>query len=804
MGGTVRVSTQWLREFVDCDLAPGELAEALTMAGLEVEALIREGEGLGPVVVAEVVAVSKHPAADQLRVCRVAAGGQTVEVVCGAPNAAPGIKVPFAPPGTRLPGIGTVEYQEIRGVGSHGMLCSASELGIADDASGLLLVDSPAAAGTPLVQALDLTDVILDLSLTPNRPDCLGILGVAREVAALTGGTLKALSAEVEESGPAAASEAAVVIEDPELCPRYTGRVILGISVAPSPFWIQRRLRSAGIRAINNLVDVTNYVLMETGHPLHAFDLERLGGRRIVVRQARAGEHLKTLDGLERSLSPGMLVIADARDPVALAGIMGGETSGVSAETRNVLLESAYFQPAGIRRTARNVGLSTEASYRFERGADPDMAPRANNRAAELMRRIAGGSVCPGVLDVRPRPVEPVRVDLRLGRTNRVLGTRIDGGAVAECLRRLGLPSTQEGDVFHVRVPTFRPDLTREIDLIEEVARLYGYDRIPSSLPRTPMRATPRPDSEVVSDRVRGILQAGGFCEAITYSFIDEVWFERLHIPPDDPRRALVRLRNPLSREQGVMRTTLVPGLLEAVARNVNRRNYNLKLYELGRVFLQGADPRALPREPLMLGGALTARNERILWHGNRRQVDFFDVKGAVEAVGNRMGIADLRFSAAAVPFLDPEQSAVVSGAGTAIGFCGLLDRAVQEDLDLPQPVALWEISLEGCLGTAGSPRAFSALPRHPAVLRDLAVVVDFAKKAGEILAEIREAGGPLLEEAALFDVFEGKPLPPGKRSLAFALTFRALDRTLTDEEVRGIHEAIVSRLKDRLGAVLR
>lgn len=827
----VRVSTQWLEDYVDFDLSPEELAETLTMAGLEVESLIREGEGLEDVVVAEVVAASRHPRADHLWLCRVATGGETVEVVCGAPNLAAGIRAPFAPPGTRLPGGGTVEVQEIRGVISRGMLCSAAELGIADDAGGLLLVDSRVPAGTPLIRALNLNDVVLDLSLTPNRPDCLGILGVAREVAALTGGKLRGLSTRVDESGTAATSETSVVIEDPDLCPRYTGRVILGVSVSPSPFWLQRRLRSAGVRAINNLVDVTNYVLMETGHPLHVFDLERLHERRIVVRQARDGELLKTLDGVERSLRRGMLVIADARDPVALAGIMGGEATGVTSETRNVLLESAYFQPTGIRRTAKSLGLSTEASYRFERGADPEMAPKASHRAAELMRGLSGGSVCPGILDIYPGPVEPCRVDLRVAKTNRVLGTQIDRETIGECLRRLGLPCEENGDRFQVRVPTFRPDLSREIDLIEEVARLHGYNRIASTLPRTPMQATPVPDSEVVGEKVREVLQAEGFCETITYSFIDEGWLERLRIPRDDPRRALVRLRNPLSREQGVMRTTLVPGLLETVTRNVSRRNYNLRLYELGKVYFrdEGVNPSgsqsggrsrsrpespsgprygsrsgALPWEPLTLGGVLTARNERMLWQGTKRQVDFFDVKGVIEAIASRLGMGNLKFSRGGIPFLDRNESALVSAEGTAIGFCGLLDQVLQEEIDLHQRVALWEISLENSLGKVRRVPAFASLPRYPAVLRDLAVVVDLEKSAGEVLDEIRKAGEPLLEEAALFDVFEGKPLPPGKRSLAFSLTFRASDRTLTDEEVREIHGVIMTRLKERLGAELR
>ncbi|MBI3014906.1 MAG: phenylalanine--tRNA ligase subunit beta [Candidatus Tectomicrobia bacterium] len=801
----MKVSTQWLREYVDFNLSPEDLAEVLTMAGLEVESLTREGEGLEQVVVAEVCLVTKHPAADHLWLCQVYTGRETVEVVCGATNVESGIKAAFAPPGARLAGGSRVELQEIRGVLSRGMLCSAGELGIADDADGILILNSSIPAGTPLVEAAGLNDVILELSLTPNRPDGLGLVGVAREVAALTGGVLCLPPNAVEELGPAVDTLTSVSIADPDLCPRYTARVIQGVSVAPSPLWLQRRLRACGIRAINNVVDVTNYVLMETGHPLHAFDMERLREERIIVRQARSGEVLRTLDGVDRSLRAGMLVIADARDPVALAGIMGGKDSEVTSETRRVLLESAYFQPTGIRRTSKSLGLSTEASYRFERGADPEMASWASHRAAGLLQEIAAGKVCAGILDVYPRPIAPCRIDLRVGRTNRVLGTALDRKTVGGYLHRLGL-SCQEADEdrLQVHVPTFRPDLTREIDLIEEVARLHGYNRIPSTLPRIPMRVTPRPTTEAVGEKLRNALEAGGFWEVITYSFIDERWLDRLRILPEDPRRTLVRLRNPLSSEQGVMRTTLVPGLLETVSRNVSRRIYNLRIFELGRVFLGAEDSRHLPREPLTLAGALTVRNERVLWQGLKRQNDFYDVKGVVEMLGAEMGDGELEIARGGVPFLDLANSAVVRWEGSPIGVCGLLAPALQEELDIHQPVALWEIDLEPCLGKTRRLSVFSSLPRYPAVLRDLAVVVDAHRSAGEVLDQIKKAGGDFLEEAILFDVFQGRPLPAGKRSLAFSLTFRAPDRTLTDEEVRLIQEEILARLQENLGAELR
>ena len=801
----MKVSVQWLKEYVDFNRSPEELAEILTMAGLEVESMTREGEGLEEVLVAEVRSVTQHPAADHLRLCHVNVGTETFEVVCGAPNVESGMKTAFAPPGTQLAGGNKVESQEIRGVFSQGMLCSASELGIADDASGILTLDSSLPSGTQIVEAMGLKDVVLELSLTPNRPDCLGLLGVAREVAALTGGILQLPSNAVQESGSVAASLTSVSIEDPDLCPRYTARVIQGVSVGPSPLWLQRRLRACGIRAINNVVDITNYVLMETGHPLHAFDLELLRERRIIVRQARSGEVLQTLDGVERSLRPGMLVIADARDPVALAGIMGGKDSEVTPETTMILLESAYFQPTGIRRTAKTLGLSTEASYRFERGADPEMASWASSRAAGLMREIAGGEVCAGILDVYPRTIESCRIDLRVGRTNRVLGTGLDRKAVGDYLRCLGLfcQETDE-DGLQVQVPTFRPDLTREIDLIEEVARLHGYNRIPSTLPRTPMRVTSRLTSETLSERVRKVLETSGFCEVITYSFIDERWMDRLRILPDDPRRTVVRLRNPISSEQGVMRTTLMPGLLETVARNISRRNYNMRLFELGRIFLGDPDPRHLPREPLTLAGVITVRNERVLWRGLNRQSDFYDVKGVVEMLGVELGITGMEVTGGVVPFLDAASSAVIRAQGRPIGVCGLLDSILQEELDLHQPVALWEIDLEFCLTKERRLPLFFSLPRYPAVLRDLAVVVDSQRSAGEVLDQIKKAGGAFLEEVILFDVFQGTPLPEGKRSLAFSLTFRAVDRTLTDEDVRLVQEEILARLRENFGAALR
>lgn len=796
----MKVLYRWLREFVETDADAGQAAERLTMAGLEVVAVTPVVAGLSGVRVAEVEAVVPHAAGAPLRVCRVVAGGERFAVVCGAPNVRPGLRAAFAPPGATLPGGRRIEATLIRGVLSQGMLCSEAELGLGPDGSILLeLPDAP--VGADLVACLGLDDVVLEVDVTPNRPDCLSVVGLAREVAALTGGRFRAPAPRPLEAGPAVEGLTAVALEAPDLCPRYAARVVTGVRVGPSPAWLAQRLRAVGLRPINNVVDVTNYVMWELGQPLHAFDHARLAEGRIVVRRARAGEGLVTLDGQARTLDPTMLVIADAERAVALAGIMGGQDTEVGAATTRVLLESACFHPGSVRRTARALGLATEASYRFERGADVDEVLTALDRAAALVAELTGGLVAAGVVDVYPAPRAPRRVRLRLDRVRRVLGACPPAPRVAEILGGLGFPlEARDGD-FHVTVPSFRRDVQEEDDLVEEVARVWGYAEIPATLPSGQLRLTRRPRHLVVEDTIRACLTAAGFQEVITLALVDPRHLPTLGLAPEDP--AVVRLQNPLAADRSVLRPTLLLGLLEAIQTNVRRQMPDLKLFELGRVFTgQGADK--LPLEEPRVGLACTGARERRAWYAGRARVDVFDVKGAVEQVVEALGRGPVEVEALAVPYLEEERAATLRVGGQPVGLLGEVHPQLLAAFDLPAAVFFAELSLDRLEAVAARRPVHRPLPRHPGVARDLAVVVAASVPAAEVARVIRESPIPHLRRVVLFDVYTGGQLGPGRKSLAYALWYQAEDRTLTDAEVNAMHAELVERLRAQLGAEVR
>ena len=628
----MRVSLEWLREYVDVTGSPEDLARRLTMAGLEVEALHRLGEGIHGVVVAEVLDVRQHPHADRLSVCRVHDGQEVLEIVCGAPNVRPGMKAPLARVGAKLPDGRVIRKAKIRGVESRGMLCSEQELNLAQTSDGIYALPDDLPVGVDLRQALALEDWILEIGVTPNRPDCLSLVGVAREVAAITGAGWRLPPVAPQEAQEPVSQWASVEIREPELCWRYAARVLLDVRVAPSPRWLARRLEAAGLRPINNVVDVTNYVLLELGHPLHAFDCDRLAGRRIVVQRAKGGERFTTLDGVARTLPEDALLICDARGPVAVAGVMGGQDSGVTEATRTVLLESAYFLPASVRRTSKRLGLTTEASYRFERGTDPQGLILALDRAARLIAELSGARVARGRLDVYPRPWTPRRIRLRPARVRRVLGIPLSAQEIRERLQRLGLTVTQGGEEsLEVAIPSHRVDLDQEADLIEEVARLGGYDQIPTPLPSGSLMSEAL-EPPAPWPAVRRALLGQGWNEVISYSFMDLGDLDRLRIPQDHPLRRTVVLRNPLSTEQAHLRTTLLPGLLRALRWNQHRGVTRGKLFEWGRIFLPQPGEK-LPREPMRIGGVWWGTREPQGWHRPAAEADFFDVKGAVEGL---------------------------------------------------------------------------------------------------------------------------------------------------------------------------
>ncbi|HWP35149.1 MAG TPA: phenylalanine--tRNA ligase subunit beta [Thermodesulfobacteriota bacterium] len=819
----MRVSLSWLREFVELPLAPEELRRRLEAAGLEVEGVETVGPRLDRVITARIEAIRRHPGADRLSLCEVHDGQATRRIVCGATNIKPGDRVPLALEGAVLPSGVAIREVRIRGEVSQGMLCSAAELGLGEDGDGILILPPDAPLGVPVTAALGLEDTVFTLKVYPNRPDLLSMLGVAREVAAVTGQRLKAPALPASQPGEAGIP---VTIADPRDCARYVGRRLEGIAVGPSPAWLARRLTAAGLRPLNAVVDVTNYVMLELGQPLHAFDADRLAGPRIEVRRARPGERLTTLDGVERRLDPGILVIADAAGPVALAGIMGGEPTEVSASTRRVFLESASFDPVVVRRAAGRLGLRTEAAYRFERRVDPEGCLAALNRACQLLAELAIAeprqreAALAGGSDVYPAPPARRTIALSVPKLNRLLGLAppLDREAVAGYLERLALPVRRAADPERLVVepPSFRPDLERDVDLIEEVARLHGYDAVPYSVPRLRPAGTPPGPVARLAAVARESLVAFGFSEAMSFAFIAPAELERLGLREGDPRRAPLVLRNPLSAEMSVMRTTLLPGLLAALVRNVSRGIGRLRLFEIGKVFL----PRAgepLPAEPTWLAALMAGPREPAGWLSRPDPVDFYDASGVVEALGRALGVPGLRVAPVAdpgeTPYLHPRLSARVEvgpegtagGQGVAVGAVGALHPELLERLDVGAlPVFVLELCLDALVPHAERRPRFRPLPRFPAVVRDLALVLDATRPAAEVLARVRAEREPLLREVAVFDVYEGPQLPPGKRSLGLTFTYQADDRTLTDEEVNRIHGRLARRLAEALGAEIR
>ncbi len=796
----MRISLRWLAEYVDLP-DPEELARRLTEVGLEVEAVERVGQELEEVVAARIAGAAPHPQADTLSVTRVdAGGGETVQVVCGARNWQVGDLVPLARAGTRLPGGVEIRTATLRGVESDGMLCSARELGLSDDASGLMLLDRSVEPGTPLPVALGLADTVFEVNVTPNRPDALSHLGIAREVAVATGSRLRPPRSGLTQTGGPAGEAVSVRIEAPDRCARYAARVVEGARIGPTPLWLRQRLEACGVRSISNAVDATNFALLELGHPLHAFDLDRVAGAHIVVRAARDGEKMVTLDGVERSLVPDDLVIADRDRPSALAGVMGGGDSEISQATTRVLLESAWFQPQGVRRTAKRHGLHTEASHRFERGADPGMVVPALDRCAALIAELCGGEVRRGVVDAHPRRHRAVQVPLAWARPGQLLGLAVPRKDVRRILDALGFAesrSTRAGAVF--RVPSWRPDVSAEEDLIEEIARHTGYDAIPETLPRATGEALAPPREAQVIERVRQALEAAGFCEAVNFSFVGGQDLARLGAEPAG--RALIALKNPISADLAVMRTSLVPSLLRNVAFNLRQRVEDVRLYELANVYgprPEGVSTDAPAREDLRLAGVMLGRRHPAGWGVGRELVDFYDLKAALEGILAAAGVAPIEWRPGAEAWLHPRASASLAAAGPGgerevLGWAGEIHPRTAQAFELPRGAMAFDLSFSALARLARPVALHRGVPRFPAVLRDLAVVVSEAVPAAEVVARVSQEA--LVEAVTLFDVYRGAPVPPGKKSLALAVRYRAAERTLTDAEADAAHARIVERL---------
>ena len=797
----MNVSIKWLKEYVDFDLSPEALAERLLMLGMEIESIKQLGEGLDRVVVGRINTVGKHPQADKLVLCNVDVGsGTDAQIVCGAPNAREGLVAPVALVGAQLPNGLTIKRAKIRGEESQGMLCSEQELAISNEASGLMELPDETQIGAPIVEALSLDDVVLELEITPNRPDCLSMMGVAREISVVTGNPLMLPEINVQSGMADVQNLTSVTIKDPDLCPRYAARVIRGVKIAPSPIWLQRRLEAIGVGTINNIVDITNYVLMEYGHPLHAFDYHRLTENRIVVRRAKPGEKLKTIDAEEQELTPDMLIIADAENPVALAGVMGGFDSEITDQTVDVLLESAYFHPPSIRKTSKALSMHTEASHRFERGADPECVIPAINRAAQLIAQIAGGESCSGIVDVYPGKREPINIKLRPERVNFVLGTEIGEDEMRDILTRLGFTVS---DAFEVTVPTFRPDVSQEIDLVEEIARVYGFDNIPTTLPRGDIPIPQVDPKEDLRERVKTYLLQCGMMEAMNYAFYHPDVFDRIRLESTDPLRQAVQIANPLTEDQSIMRTTLLPSLIANAQRNRNHQINDVQFFECSKVFIpNGTDE--YPNEPERVAGIIAGNLGAGVYGDPLRPADFFDIKGVVEGMLDRCGISDYTITHTDHPTFHPGRRAEIRIEDKVLCVFGEAHPEVLENYDLPHKAYLFELDFETLVGVVEPTKQFEPIPIYPSVNRDLAIVLDVEIPASRPTKIIRSAGGELVSGLHLFDVYTGEQVPEGKKSLAFAIEYRSTTETLTDEIVDRIHSGILEQLERELGATLR
>ncbi len=803
----MKFTVNWLKKYIDFDLSNRELADRLTMAGLEVDSVEELYPGLDDLRVGLVKGVKPHPNADRLSLCEVDDGESVRRVVCGAPNVRAGMLTALAVPGTVMPGGFKIKPAKIRGEASEGMLCSAHELGISPDKAGIMDLPADLSPGQSLVEALELRDTLIEVDLTPNRPDCASVIGTAREVGAFVGKKVKHPGAGDLPELSGADLPFAVEVRDFAACPRYSARMVKGVKIAPSPWWLQRLLLALGLRPINNVVDVTNFVMLEYGQPLHAFDFSKLAGGRIVVRRAAKGETTETLDGVERRLDEEMLLICDAERPVAVAGVMGGGNSEVSDDTVDILLESACFDPVSIRRTSRRLNLATDSSYRFERGVDPQGTVRALERAVELIVELAGGVAVPGGVDLKEGLPENSPIDLRVRRCNDLLGLDLSARQIGDYLESIEIDADPvDEESLKVTPPGFRVDLEREVDLFEEVARLVGYNEIPVTLPHVPLSFADRDPAREIRKEVAAIMTAQGYNEAINYSFVSDRHYDMLGLPADHPARRNVRLLNPLAEDQSVMRTMLLPGILENLKRNVNHQRPDIKLFEVGKVF--HPTDSELPDEEMRLVAVISGKRnpDSPPLHFGEEECDFFDIKACGENLLN-----ELRRDQ--VEMVSPKETpAYVGGSpylalqtgAEVLGGLGRLSADCLKRFGIKTEVYFLEVSLTGLAEVSPRPKSFEPLSRFPSVNWDLAMLVPENLAAGEIIEAVKNCGEEILEEARIIDIFRGESIEEGYKSVAITVTYRDDSKTLEDETVQKVHQKIIDLISTRFGGKLR
>ena len=790
----MKISYNWLQDYVDLKTKPQDLANQLSLSGLEVEEIIEKTLDYPGVVVGRVLSVEDHPNADKLKICKVDTGKKQSSIICGAPNVAKGQTVPVALVGAVLPTGLKIKKVKIRDVLSEGMICSEAELGLSDNSEGIWVLDDSLKIGEPLHKALQFkSDYIFDLAVTPNRPDCLSHIGIAREVAALTQQKLRRPKVQLNEAKESASSQIKIQIETPKGCPRYSARVLKNVTVGDSPRWLVDRLEGVGLRSINNIVDVTNYVLMETGHPLHAFDLGLIEGKKIIVRESGDGEKFTTLDDQERSLKKGTVLICDAKKPVAIGGIMGGQNSEVNLETKNILLESAYFQPESIQISARYLGLSTEASQRFERGADPNGNIYALDRAAQLIREVAGGEIQNGVVDAYPTKIHSRKIPLELAKINNLLGTQFSKTQVKKILESIELQF--ENDM--ILIPTFRPDLSTSTDLAEEVARLYGLDNIEASNKIKIDYDIHFNELDIFIDNLKDTLTGFGLQEIITGSMINsEVW-EKL------TGEKIYPVLNPISKDMDGLRNSLIPSMAMTLQYNRNRQIKNLKLFEINRVFIPPQKANALPSEDTKLVIGLLGKREFEMWFSNHQDNDFYDIKGLVEAIAHKISLDNWQFISYSAFALEGDGLGLQSKDET-LGFLGKLKYKIASFFEIEEDVFVAEISVTSLFKHLRREKKYTPIPRFPSVERDLALIVDQNIESGSIAELIYSEGGNLLKKLELFDIYSGAQIEANKKSVGFRLTFQSRERTLTEDEVTKLLDKILRSLEKKFEAKLR
>ncbi len=794
------VPMSWLRDYIDINMSIDEFADRMTMSGSMVEEINILGNDIKDVVVGKIETVEKHSNADKLLICKVDIGEEKLQIVTGADNITEGDYVPVAVHGAILSEELKIKKGSIRGEVSEGMLCSADELGIPKAMvpekikDGIWILDKTYALGEDIADALNLRDEVIEFEITSNRPDCLSILGIAREAGATFNKKVNYPEAKVTETDEKADDNIAVEIEDTEGCTRYVARVIKNVKIESSPQWMQQRLIGAGIRPINNIVDITNYVMLEYGQPLHAFDLSHIEGNKIIIKKAEDGELFTTLDDVERKLDSTMTMIADTKKSLAIAGVMGGEQSEVTEKTDTILLESAHFNPDTTRHTSKELSLRTEASSRFEKGVDPNIARLAADRACRLIVKLGAGEVYSGAVDVYPEKIKPHKVTVKPENINKLLGISLDNEEMVDIFRRLELKAENLDDTIKITVPTYRMDLLIETDFAEEVARIFGYDEIPPSVARGNIVVGGKPDNQTIEDIAKDLLNGMGFNEILTYSFISPKTIDMLNLDENSVKRNMIGLINPLGDETSVMRTSLLPGMLEVVARNINRNIENFKAFEIGQIFVPDPDSaKELPDE---------ISNLVIAMYGKE---DFFILKGVVETLLNELGVKDYEFTVNKNhPTYHPGRCAEIVIGDKVLGIIGELHPVVIENYDLNQRCYCGELDFDTLLGFTQMEKSYEPLAKYPSIIRDFAVVVDKTVLAKQIENIIESKGGDLVESFKLFDVYEGDQVGKGLKSIAYTITYRDRERTLMDEEVNTIHSSILTEINEKLGGKLR